>query len=582
MKKKEILGNINGLKKSYLDELQAIFDIRSDNDTYASEEIEVILAYVSSRVNREIVVFINNNGIVEQLAVGDISSASVSEKISRGSRCLHTHPSSDGRLSAIDKNTLVKLPIIAMASIGVTNNQVVDFYGSYINKEQIVIEIGPIKSVVYTQEFMSEINKLATTTRKQELTHTESVIAVGVTTKKSKANLDELKELIETADGKCVYTLHQNREQIDNSFYVGKGKVTELAHLVSLYKADTICFDDPLTMNQIRNLQEHLDVKIVDRSTLILDIFASRAHSKDGKLQVELAQLSHMLPQLTGKGTSLSRLAGGIGTRGPGESKLETDRRHILRKINFLKKQLKEVEVRRRQLRDSRKNNDVFMIALAGYTNAGKSTLLNYITNSDVFVKDMLFATLDPSVRKLQLSKGQPVVFIDTVGFISKLPHELIEAFKSTLEEVTEADVILHVLDGSNKKMEDQREVVYEIFEQIGVKSPEILEVINKIDVIDEHCENSKERAYVSAITGEGIDELLAIITDLIGSKKSFIVNVPYNKGKLISYIHDNCDIISEKFTETKVIFNLKTSKKVIKIISNQLPANSVSSDIPL
>lgn len=579
MKKQEISGNTNGMKRSLLDELQLVFDIRSDKDTYANEEIEQIIAYVSSQVNREIVVFINNQGIVEQLAVGDISSASISEKISRGSRCLHTHPKADGHLSAIDLNTLIKLPIKAMASIGVTLNHVVDFYGSYVNKEQEVIEVGPIRSVKYTQKFMDEINTLATTSRKQIFLQSENVIAVGVTTTKSKSNLDELKELIETANGICVYSLHQNRDQIDNTYYVGKGKVTELSHLISQYKADTICFDDPLTINQMRNLQEQLDVKIVDRSTLILDIFASRANSKDGKLQVELAQLSHLLPQLTGKGTSLSRLGGGIGTRGPGESKLETDRRHILRKINFLKKQLKEVEGRRRHLRENRKNNDVFMVALAGYTNAGKSTLLNYITHSDVFTKDMLFATLDPSVRKLQLGKGQPMVFVDTVGFISKLPHELIEAFKSTLEEVTEADVIIHVLDGANPNMEAQREVVYEILDQIGVKSPEILEVVNKTDIMGEHPKSKKERFYVSAITGEGIDSLLEVITNLAGSKKTCKVNIPYDKGKLISYIHDHCDILSEDFSDTYISFYIQTSKKVIKIIANQLPKDAISFD---
>jgi len=567
LKKQEVYGNINGLKKSIIEQLQNIYSMDSDNSDYCSSEVLNLIANLTYSINREIAIFINNRGKILSVFVGDFKTVEINEKIERGSRCIHTHPGGSGKLSSVDINTLKTLPIISMAAIGVKNGAISDFYCSYINKENNVVNIGPYNKISSTSEILNELKEFATTKRELNSTEQERVIAVGVNTKNCNANLDELEQLIITAGGVCVHKLEQNRENFDNSSYVGKGKIQELMYLISSYNADTICFDDPLNNNQMRNLKQSLNAKILDRSSLILDIFAKRANSKEGKLQVELAQLNHLLPLLSGQGVALSRLGGGIGTRGPGETKLESDRRHILRRVNYLKKQLKEVEKRRTNVRENRKKQDVFIIAIVGYTNAGKSTLINKITNSEVFVKDMLFATLDTSIRSYQISASETVLFVDTVGFISKLPHELIEAFKSTLEEVVQANLILHVMDGSSDKMEEQAKVVYEILEQINASKIKVIEVINKVDIMQSIKNIDEKKVYVSAKTGNGIPLLLKKIEKHTKTKKIFNVSIPYENGKLISYIHDNCEIITEEFEETKVVFKIKAIEKTIKNI---------------
>jgi len=567
LKKKEVTGNINGLKKSVLAILQSLYDIKSDNSYYCDIQIQEILINVTSITNREIAIFINKQGYVVNVFVGDFKKVIFDNIIEKNCICIHSHPQSSGRLSPVDIDTLKNLSLRAMAAIGVFDNQIINFYCAYINNNNETIILGPIDSVEFSLEIVKEINEFATCSRKDFDDKNERVIAVGINSYNIKANLDELEELINTAGGICVYKLVQNKERADNAFYIGKGKLGELKYLISEYNATTVCFDDPLNATQMRNIEQVLNIKVLDRSTLILDIFASRANSKEGKLQVELAQLNHLLPLLIGKGTQLSRLAGGIGTRGPGETKLETDRRHILKKINTLKKQLAEVEKRREGLRKERRKKEVYMVALAGYTNAGKSTLLNKLTNSTVFEKDMLFATLDPSIRRLEISPSNIILFVDTVGFISKLPHELIEAFKSTLEEMVKADLILHVMDGSNNNMEEQAKVVYSILKEISASEVNVIEVINKIDLVDSEFTNKKEKIYVSSKTGEGILYLLDTIQKLMGSKKEINIKVSYENGKLISYIHQNCEIITEEFEEFYTLFKLKASTKIINHI---------------
>ncbi|MBN2852106.1 MAG: GTPase HflX [Clostridia bacterium] len=571
MIKKQVSGNSNGLKKSMLELLESLYDIKSDREYYCHESIAQILIEVTLSTNREIAVFISQKGTVTDVYVGDFKRVSFSENIERGSRCLHTHPFSSGKLSSIDIDTLKNMSLSSMAAIGVNENGMDDFFCSYMNKDGNLVNTGPFHEIEETASLMRELYEFSTHKRHDHDSTEEKVIAVGVNTAENRSNLDELEQLILSAGGKCVFKLEQNRDSFDNAFYVGKGKMEEISYLISKYGADTVCFDDSLNSGQMRNLQESLNVKILDRSTLILDIFASRANSKEGKLQVELAQLNHLLPLLTGKGVELSRLGGGIGTRGPGESKLETDRRHILRRVTFLKGQLKEVEKRRNSLRESRKNNDMTMIALAGYTNAGKSTLLNKMTDSEVFVKDMLFATLDPSVRGLEISPSLKVLFVDTVGFISKLPHELIEAFKSTLEEVIQADLILHVIDGASKDQEQQINTVYGILEQLKADKIKVIEVFNKADLLDEIPKSSSKKVFLSAITGEGIPFLLDLIREFAGAKKVISVKVPYKNGKLISYIHDNCDILTEEFEESLTLFKLKATDKIINNIYQML-----------
>jgi len=569
LKKKEVTGNINGLKKNILVTLKELYDIRSDNSYYCNIQIQEILIKITSTTNREIAVFINKKGYVVNVFVGDFKKVVFDNIIEDNCICIHSHPQSSGKLSPVDIDTLENLHLKAMAAIGIFNDAIIDFYCAYINSNNEVINLGPINGVEYSLEIMKEINEFATCNRKSFDDNDERVIAVGINSYNTKANLDELEELIITAGGICVYKLLQNKERADNAFYIGKGKVSELKYLISEYNATTVCFDDPLNATQMRNIEQILNIKILDRSTLILDIFASRANSKEGKLQVELAQLNHLLPLLIGKGTQLSRLGGGIGTRGPGETKLETDRRHILKRINTLKKQLAEVEKRRENSRKERRKKEVYMVALAGYTNAGKSTLINKLTNSTVFEKDMLFATLDPSIRRLEISPSNIILFVDTVGFISKLPHELVDAFKSTLEEMVKADLILHVMDGSNDNMEEQAKVVYSILKEINATEVKIIEVINKIDLLDGEFTNKKDKIYISSKTGEGIPYLLKIIQQLIGSKKEVYVKIPYENGKLISYIHQNCEIITEEFEESYTLFKIRASIKILNHINN-------------
>ena len=347
------------------------------------------------------------------------------------------------------------------------------------------------------------------------------------------ASLAELAELADTAGAETVGTLIQNREAVHAGTYIGKGKIEELRELIHLYEADTVISDDELSPAQIGNLQEELGCKVIDRTVLILDIFAAHASTSEGKLQVELAQLRYRASRLTGLGKSLSRIgggaagsSGGIGTRGPGEKKLELDRRLIRERISMLNRQLKSVVATRETMRKQRLNNGSKVVAIVGYTNAGKSTLLNALTHSDVLEEDMLFATLDPTTRSYELENGQKILFTDTVGFINKLPHHLIQAFRSTLEEARYADMILHVVDCSDEHYETHMNVVYETLKNLEVQDKPVLTVFNKIDRLQAEGKSvdpllfkvakSKDVQLLSAKKKQGFDELLEKIEKIL------------------------------------------------------------------
>lgn len=319
--------------------------------------------------------------------------------------------------------------------------------------------------------------------------------------------------------------------------------------------ADLVIFDDELSASCIRNLEDIIGVRVIDRTSLILDIFALRAKSREGRLQVELAQQKYRLPRLMGQGQAMSRLGGGIGTRGPGETKLQSDRMHIRRRISYLEQQLKEVSERRGVMRKERTKKGLPVVAVVGYTNAGKSTLVNRLCNADVFAEDMLFATLDPSVRKLVTPEKQDFLLVDTVGFIKKLPHELVEAFKSTLEEVVYADLLLHVVDGSSPEADMQIDVVEKIICELGAGGRPQYLVVNKIDKIGKDGEGMlvakklPRTYYTSAITGEGLDTLRDAVTEFFTRvEKQFELVVPYSEGKKLSYLHDNGTISEEEY----------------------------------
>lgn len=380
--------------------------------------------------------------------------------------------------------------------------------------------------------------------------HTGRINTLEDTTEESMA---ELRELAYTAKAEVVGEIIQNKDHPEASTYFGEGKMEELRLAAKELGASLLIFDDELTGSQIRNIENFTGIRTIDRSTLILDIFAQRAISKEGKIQVELAQLKYSLPRLSGMGIALSRLGGGIGTRGPGETKLESDRRHIHRRINSLEAELREIQAHRDLQRSRREKDNVVVAALVGYTNAGKSTILNYFTQADVLAENMLFATLDPTMRKLSLPDGRNAVIVDTVGFIRKLPHHLIEAFKSTLDEAVLADVLIHVIDSSNPEMHSQMRVVDELVQTLGCRAKRIIAVFNKCDVappLSPRPEgNYTDFVSVSAKSGEGMDELTELLHDALPGKKVQIeVLIPYSDSKTAATLHDGEVILEESY----------------------------------
>lgn len=368
-------------------------------------------------------------------------------------------------------------------------------------------------------------------------------------------SLDELEELAETAGAATVGKMIQNRENIHPGTYLGKGKIEELKELVWELSATGVICDDELSPAQLRNLEDALDTKVMDRTMVILDIFAARAKTREGKIQVELAQLKYRAVRLVGLRASLSRLGGGIGTRGPGEKKLEMDRRLIHERIGQLKAELEDVKRHREVVRRQREKNSMLTAAIVGYTNAGKSTLLNKLTQADILAEDKLFATLDPMTRGLELPGGEKVLLTDTVGFIRKLPHHLIEAFKSTLEEARYSDVILHVVDCSNPQMDMQMHVVYETLRQLDIKDKVIVTVFNKIDREGADTSGrdmvSDYRVKISAKTGEGLGSLFDILAEILRNRRVYLERVfSYQEAGRIQKIRQRGQLISEEYGE--------------------------------
>ena len=395
----------------------------------------------------------------------------------------------------------------------------------------------------------------------QELISTEEkkekfiLVAVSISgEKETQSSLDELDELVYTAGAMSVGRLVQNRERIHAVTYLGKGKLEELKEMLLYMEADGVLCDDELSPAQLRNLERILDTKVVDRTMLILDIFAKRASTGEGKIQVELAQLKYAAVRLVGLRSSLSRLGGGIGTRGPGEKKIELDRRLIHNRISVLKEELREVKKQRDIRRKSRKDN--FVIAIVGYTNAGKSTFLNKLTGADVLAEDKLFATLDPTTRKLKLPSGNEVLLTDTVGFIRKLPHHLIEAFKSTLEEAKYADLILHMIDASNPEADTQMLIVYNTLRELGIEDKEVVSLYNKIDIMPEdtilprdfHAEHTLK---ISARTGEGLEEFKELVDKILRQQRIYLEKlIPYKDSAKLALIRKHGELELEDYRE--------------------------------
>ena len=389
----------------------------------------------------------------------------------------------------------------------------------------------------------------------------ERVILVGVSTKNDASqyaieeSLDELEELVQTAGAEVVGRITQNLERIHTATYVGKGKLEEIKCLAIELNATGIVCDDELTPAQLRNLEDELGMKIMDRTLVILDIFASRASTSEGKIQVELAQLRYQATRLVGLRNSLSRLGGGIGTRGPGEKKLEMDRRIIHQRIGQLKAELEQVKKHRELARQKREKSHTTVVAIVGYTNAGKSTLLNTLTKAEVLEEDKLFATLDPTTRTFELESGEHVLLTDTVGFIRKLPHHLIEAFRSTLEEAKYADIILHVVDASSPMMETHMHVVYETLRELGVEGKTMITLFNKVDKLEEipilRDFKSDYRLNISAKTGIGLHDLSNLLEEILRNQKVYVDKTfGYHEAGKIQIIRTYGQVLEEEYTE--------------------------------
>lgn len=376
------------------------------------------------------------------------------------------------------------------------------------------------------------------------------------------ACLDELEELVKTAGAAVVARSVQKRERVHPGHYLGTGKIEELKLMLRAYDASGIVCDDELSPAQLKNLEQMLETKVMDRTIVILDIFASRALSGEGKIQVELAQLKYRLSRLTGMGAAMSRLGGGIGTRGPGEKKLETDRRYIKERIAELNREAKDIRTHRELLRSQRSKKGTPVVSLVGYTNAGKSTILNMLTDAGVLAEDKLFATLDTTTRKVELPGGSEILLTDTVGFIQKLPHHLIQAFRATLEELKYADILLHVVDASSPNRAEHMQVVYQTLKDLGCEDTPVITVFNKMDREVELPLPKDAMAWnivqISAVRQEGMEEMLQQVERLLQSfRKSLTALVPYTEGGLIGWVHGRCEIIREEHTAEGVLLEV-------------------------
>ncbi|MCM1992528.1 GTPase HflX [Oceanirhabdus seepicola] len=569
-----IYGNIEGVKKSIINQLEEIYDVQIEKDVLFTEELANIMNELTLELKREISVAISRRGKITAVSLGDSTTVElpeieVSERKLSGVRIIHTHPNGNSKLSALDISALTKLKLDTMVAIAV-NEEIdkikVNVGYCAIEDNRIICEEYknvPLEEALKHNPLPNiiEINKMFEDFSIEE-DKTERAILVGV---ESEESLKELEELAKACNIKVLESVLQKRNKIDKTFYIGKGKVTEIDYLRQAMKIDVVIFDDELSGSHVRNLEDNIGCKVIDRTTLILDIFARRAKTKDAQLQVELAMLKYRMPRLMGLGTVLSRTGAGIGTRGPGEKKLETDKRHIRSRIDDIKKELDRIRKNRQVQREKRGKTNLPTVALVGYTNAGKSTLRNMLcdyipantaTKEKVFEANMLFATLETTVRALVLPDNRKVVMSDTVGFVRKLPHDLVEAFKSTLEETIEADLLLHVVDTSSEEALGQIEAVENVLHELGVEDKKILLVLNKIDMAsEEQIENIKreKEGYniieISALSKINIDELLdAIGKDIPVKLRLCEFLIPYSEGALVSMVHSRGNVIEEEY----------------------------------
>uniref|UniRef100_UPI00386D856C GTPase HflX n=1 Tax=Anaerovibrio slackiae TaxID=2652309 RepID=UPI00386D856C len=588
-----IHGELKNIKKSVLESLEGLYELAVPAGQLVTREISELMLAVTAELQREVAVYINRQGKVLQVSVGDDATVDLPEIRQRksenrlsGVRCVHTHPSSDTRLSAPDLSSLRSMRFDVMAAIGMKDGKI---YGSmaflsgeltesggYVVHGTKELPIGDLNRYNLMQ-LVTAINKeLGRNQLKETEKRQERAILAGVDYNASAGgwsiedSLTELKGLAETAGAQVAGKVIQRKAKPDNAFFLGRGKVDEIGMLAQNVEADLLIVDDEISPSQQRNLEMSTGLRVVDRTALILDIFAQRARSAAGKLQVELAQLRYNLPRLGGQGLVLSRQGGGIGTRGPGETKLEMDRRRIHGRIHDLEERIAKLKNQRQLHRAQRKNSRIPMAALVGYTNAGKSTLLNALAAGDeVLAEDKLFATLDPTTRLVELDEKQELLLTDTVGFIQKLPHTLVSAFQATLEETVEADLLLHVVDASDANYELQIKAVMEVLSEIGAQDKPSVFVFNKADKLPEA---ERDNEYIAARMLQGRDGVVISAKDEQGLKmlrekiKGFFnqgqvtltLCIPYDQGALVTELHNLGKVETIDYDEQGTLLTVK------------------------
>lgn len=585
---REIKGNIKGIRDSVIAELQKLYDMQSPQ--LVSQELAVKLADITEYINREISVYITRSGQIIEIAVGDNATVELPSFSGRrgagrlsGIRCIHTHPGGNPYLSGVDISALKNNKYDAMVAIGVVSpdftkseltfglitgidsneNYTAECYGPYSIEDaeniNFVNTVSTIERILDKQTGTASLQVMS-----------ERAILIGMEWGRNDSlwtvddSLEELKQLADTAGATVIKKFIQKRPKPDPAFFIGRGKVQELALYAQQENIDLCIFDDELSPAQQRNIESVMGIRILDRTALILDIFAQRARTNEGKLQVELAQLQYTLPRIMGKGLMLSRLGGGIGTRGPGETKLEVDRRRIRDRIAFIKEQIEKVKAVRSLHRSKRKKNNVFEVSLVGYTNAGKSTLLNTLTNSDIYAKDQLFATLDPTTRQLTLPNKQEIIITDTVGFIQRLPHQLIAAFRSTLEVVTEADLLVHVIDVSHELYKEQAAAVHEVLKEIGAETKPVITVYNKIDKLPpdsklaDRLALEEDTVCISAAKKLNLETLQQMIESHLKSKAVEVtLCIPYAEAAKAAQLHETANVLEQEYTENGAVMKV-------------------------
>ena len=568
--KQEVHGNLTGVRDSLIANLQGLYQYEVEEDAFLPRELMKLLATFTAAMNREIALYITRDGEIVDVSVGTDRDVELRDyRLRRNAqrlscvRCVHTHPNGDGRLSDVDLSALRSFRYDAMVAVGCQGGEPTFVQAAFLRENAGILMDEPVRW--YRTPDEAWLEQIALSDRlvgwkeeEKENAGQERAVLMGI---ESEDSLAELARLADTAGAVVVGSFLQRRDKPDNALFIGRGRADELCRQCQALEADVCIFDEELTGIQVRNLEDILHVKVVDRTTLILDIFAQRASSAEGKLQVELAQLQYQSTRLIGQGLVLSRLAGGIGTRGPGESKLEMNRRRIRERMTELRRRLDGVEKQRELRRKSRERNEVPVVALVGYTNAGKSTLLNRMTGSEVYVQDQLFATLDAVSRRMETAEHTPYLLVDTVGFIRKLPHALVSAFRSTLDEAALADVLVIVSDGASPDMLKQHETVEQVLRELGATEQPRIEVINKCD-LGAAVPALPGAVMVSAKTGAGLDELRGrIAAELQKSFAPATIFLPFSQYGLLGQIRPLGRVVSEKHTDEGTELTMILSK---------------------